>query len=172
LGELADSVSDVIDDLPYVYKLDKKDGSGEINSKFYWGVETKASGSVLARLARYPAMTGSDTAFSLKFVSGNANHNFTYNTSNPTASKKSPSTADGHTTLAPKHAKFTLPFAFGWDGWNKHTEPDKVLQDETELLTITQIGVQAIRQAVDIVSDPDFIDINLLAIYKRKESWL
>jgi hypothetical protein len=162
LGEFAASDTLVIDDLPYVNNLTDKKTGAEYNSRWYWGVEFDRSGSIDARLTLLPSMTGSDAAFSLTYVSGNSLDTFVYNPSNPAASKKSPSTSDGHTTLSNTYAKFTVPLAFGFDGWDRRVE--NPIQNETQLLTVSQLGTQALRQAVDIVSDPDFIDINLLTL--------
>jgi hypothetical protein len=159
-GDLAANVNDAVDDLPYVQDLTDKATGADRNKKFYWGVEFQRSGSIAARLTRLPALTASDTDFSLTNVSGNAVSNFAYVPG--TTNKKSPGTADGWTTLDPDRAKFTLPFAFGFDGWDRTIEDP--IEDETRLLTLGTIGVQALRQAVDIISDPDFIDINVLTI--------
>lgn len=162
LGDYSVSSATLVDDLPYVINLTDKKTSSEYNKKWYWGVEFDLSGAIDARLSLMPTMTGSDADFSLTYVSGNNLNTFVYNPSNPAGSKKAPATADGHTGLSNTYAKFTLPLAFGFDGFDKRVSDP--IEDETQLLTVSQIGTQALRQAVDIVSDPDFLDINLLAI--------
>lgn len=162
LGDLAASVDDVMLDLPLVADLLDKATQTEADTAIYWGMETSLSGSVKARLTWLPTMTGSDADFSLTYVSGNSLATAQYNASNPVASQKSPGDSTGHTTLKSNLAKFTVPIAFGFDGFDRRL--DNPLENETQLLAVTQLGTQALRQAVDIVSDPDFIDINLLAI--------
>jgi len=151
-----------IRDLPLVADLLDKDTQSETSNRYYWGVEFKLSGSVKARLSRLLTMTGSDPDFSLTYVSGNSVSDFVYNGSSPIDNWKVPGTADDDTTLISTTAKFTLPIAFGFDGFDpRKTNP---LDNEAELLTVSQLGTQAVRQAVDIISDPDFIDINMVCI--------
>jgi hypothetical protein len=161
-GTLGADVNDILADLPLVADLLDKATQAESTKKLYWGVETSLSGSVKGRLTLLPTMTGSDTAFSLYLVSGSAVGNLKYNASNPSDNWKTPGATTAHTVLEPDHAKFTLPFAFGFDGFDRRLEDP--LDNDAQLLTVSQLGSQALRQAVDIVSDPDFIDINLLAI--------
>jgi len=172
-GDLAADVDDVIGDLPLVANLLDKKTQSEIQSYIYWGVEFELSGNVSGRFDKYPTMTGSDTDFSLRFISGSdatANHGadggdatgFRYQTSLDSSGQKQPGNSTTGTTLEPKYAQFTVPIAFGFDGWDKRIEDP--LDNETQLAATTQIAVQALRLGVDIIKDPDFIDINLLAI--------
>mgnify|MGYP001616140702 CR=1 FL=1 len=148
--------------LPYVADLLDKANQAETQTNIYWGMETQLSGSVKSRLSRLPVMTGSDADFTLAFVSGATQSTLRYDTTLPVSSQKGPGTTLGHTVLTSVEAKFTVPVAFGFDGFDRRlAEP---LKNETQLSAVTQLGTQALRQAVDIVSDPDFIDINLLAI--------
>lgn len=155
------SVNGMID-IPLVKDLLDKSTQSDYQVGNLWGVEYVLSGSVKARLTKLPSLTGSDADFSLKNVSGSSLSTFTYNASNPVASQKQPADSNSHTGLSPDYAKFSLPFAFGWDGFD--VRKSNPLDNDVELATVTQIGTQALRQAVDIVGDPDFIDINLLAI--------
>lgn len=158
--------------LPYVADLskDKYGGPAEPTSNVYWGVEFKLSGSVAARLSLLPTMTGSDTDFSLKNVSGSnadasvgdGNQGLRYVTGSLTT-KKAPGTTLAHGILNPTLAKFTVPLAFGNDGWDP-TLSVSPIDNDAQLSALTQIGVQAVRQGIDVIKDPDFIDINLLAI--------
>jgi len=161
------NVDSAVADLPLTQDLKGPEGS-EANSKWYWGMDTLISGSVVARMSWLPTMTGSDANFSLKNVSGSSLDTFVYNASNPAASQKGPGETLGHTVLTSKYAKFTVPVAFGFDGFDvRLSDP---LDNETQLATVSQLGTQALRQAVDVIKDPDFIDINLLAIpgiYKK-----
>jgi hypothetical protein len=154
-------VASGIPDLPLVKDLKDKESQSEAQSYIYWGLETILSGNVSARFNRFSAMTGSDTDFSLTNVSGSAIANLVYNASN-TDSRKSPGASTTNALLEPALAKFTVPVAFGFDGFDvRLADP---ISNETQLASISQLGTQALRQAVDIISDPDFIDINMLAI--------
>ncbi len=156
------SVTGGLNDIPYVKDLLDKSTQSDYQEGIYWGVEYVLSGSVKSRLSKLPSMTLSDADFSLKNVSGSSLSTFTYLTTNPAASQKAPADSDSHTGLSPEFARFTLPLAFGWDGFDpRKADP---LDNDVELLTVTQLGTQALRQAIDIIGDPDFIDINLLAI--------
>jgi len=160
--------------LPYVGDLYDKETQSDVKSYIHWGVEFELSGCVKGRFTRFGTMTGSDDNFTLRFISGSTGTGtpaaglgttgtgFVYNVSNPVASQKAPGNSSGHTTIEPKYAQFTMPVAFGDDGWDP-TLADP-LDNVTQLASVSQIGVQALRQAVDIISDPDFIDINLVAI--------
>jgi hypothetical protein len=148
--------------LPLVADLKDKETQSEASTAIYWGMETTLSGNVASRLSYLPKMTGSDSDFSLKDVGGTALAFLSYSAGLAVANQKKPGDTTADTVLQPSHAKFTVPVAFGFDGFDpKLTDP---LEDETQLLTVTQLGTQALRQAVDIVSDPDFIDINMIAV--------
>ena len=148
--------------LPYVADLKDKETQAEAQTYVYFGMETVLSGSVKSRFTLLPTMTGSDTDFTLTNVSGNSTSTALYNASNPAASQKSPGDTTSHTVLASDLAKFTIPVAFGFDGFDRRLS--NPLDNEAQLATVTQLGTQALRQAVDIIKDPDFVDINLLAI--------
>lgn len=177
---LESRVSSSIHDLPYVPNLykDKYSGPAEAGESLYWGMETTLSGSVTSRFTWMPTMTGSDVDFSLKWVSGsdatatvgagNQGLRYANNGQNDgvallAGSQKLPGTTTSHTVLEPKHARFTIPLAFGFDGWNA-TLALSPIDNDAQLAATTQLGVQALREAIDVVKDPDFIDINLLAI--------
>lgn len=162
ISSSAGPVASGIPDLPIVKDLKDKETQSEAQSYICWGLETVLSGNVKARLTKMSAMTGSDADFSLALVSGSSVGTLVYNTSNPVASRKAPGDTTSHTVLASDLAKFTLPIAFGYDGFDRRLADP--LANESQLAATTQLGVQAIRQAVDIISDADFIDINLLAI--------
>ena len=67
-----------------------------------------------------------------------------------------------YTSLDPSHAQFTFPLGGGFDGFDPRL-PDP-LANETQLLTVNQSGTQSVRQGIDCVADPEFIDINMLVI--------
>lgn len=149
-------------DLPLVADLLDKSTQSEATDSIYWGMETQLSGNVSSRFVKYSKLTGSDADFSLSNVSGSTLGNLEYNASNPSDNLKTPGDSTTATTLDPDVAKFTAPIAFGFDGFDRRLE--NPLDNESQLATISQLGTQALRQAVEIISDPDFIDINLLAI--------
>ena len=174
---LENNVSSSVHPLPYVADLKDKNANGggaqlSPHDYTYWGVEFNLSGSVKSRLSLFPSLTGSDPDFSLKFVSGSVgdaevgagNQGLRYDTTLTAAgSKKSPGTTLAHNVLSPTYAKFTVPLAFGNDGWDP-TLSVSPIDNDSQLTAITQIGVQALREGIDVIKDPDFIDINLLAI--------
>ena len=96
----------------------------------------------------------------MKWVSGSIENTLTYQYGQ--TSKKAPGSSLGFSSLDPIHAQFTAPIAFGFDGWDPRlTDP---LQNETQLVLATQLGTQALRQGIDCIADPDFIDINMMVI--------
>lgn len=174
-------IGSAIGQLPYVANLIEKRSDGthgaEVTTENYWGMETQLSGNVSARLHKLPLMTGSDVDFSLKFVSGSSE------TATPegigatglsyrkdlfdsnaltAASLKGPGTSTSDSVLGPAVAKFTVPVAFGFDGFDRRLS--NPLNNESQLAAVSQLGTQALRQGIDVIKDPDFIDINLLAI--------
>ncbi len=160
-GSGAGFVASGIPDLPLVKDLKDKETQSEAQSYICWGLETALSGNVTARFDRFSAMTGSDADFSLALVSGSSINNLVYNASN-SDSRKSPGTTTSNSTLESALAKFTVPIAFGFDGFDVRVADP--IANESQLAAVSQLGTQALRQAVDIISDPDFIDINMLAI--------
>jgi hypothetical protein len=149
-----------VQDMPYVKDLLDKETQTEATSYVFWGVEFQLSGSVRSRLFPMPAMPAQDTDFSLKWVSGSTEGNMRY--SPGTTSKKAPGTSLGYLTMDPGHAQFSVPFAFGFDGFDvRLADPTS---NETQCIVPTQLGTQAFRQGIDCISDPDFIDINMLTI--------
>lgn len=162
------SISDVpaqFLDLPYVKSLKNKalpETDADIKTGYYWGLETELSGNVMARFSFLPNLAGKDAAFTLANVSGSNETNFTYVPGNPASNRKSPGLASSTTTIDPNFAKFTVPLGFGFNGLDPRLADP--FDNASQLAQISQIGTQAMRQAIDIISDPGFIDINLLAI--------
>ena len=149
-------------DLPLVSNLKDKESQAESKSYIYWGMETQKSGSLKAALDYLPSATQNDASFSLNWVSGSTESTLAYDTGCLSATRKSPASALSWTGLPPAYAKFTFPLAFGFDGFNvKLANP---IDSDSQLTAVTTLGTQALRQAIDIIKDPDFIDINLLAI--------
>ncbi len=161
-GALGPEVASGLSDLPLVADPLDKPTQAEAKTYMYWGMETQLSGNVSAKFTRYPKMTGSDAEFSLRYVSGSTLGELRYDTTLTTAVQKAPGDTLASTVLSPAEAQFTVPIAFGFDGFDRRlTDP---LANESQLIAGSQIGTQALRQGVDVISDPDFIDINLLAI--------
>jgi hypothetical protein len=156
------SIASGLPSLPYVADLKDKDLQAEADLKYYWGVEFVLSGNVTDRLDWLPSATGADADFSLRYVSGSTLSTLRYDTSIAAASQKSPGSSLAHSTLDATAAKFTLPVAYGFDGFDRRLV--NPLDNVGQLATVSQLGTQALRQAVDIISDPDFIDINMLCI--------
>ena len=156
------SFTGMMRDVPLVADLLDKTTQTEGDASVCWGIESVLSGNIVSRFSKLPSSTSADADFALTNVSGNSIDTFKYNASNPVASSKGPGNDDGHTTLSPTYAKFTVPLAFGFDGWDRRIV--NPVANETQLLTVSQLGTQAIRQAIDIVSDKDFIDINMLLV--------
>jgi len=169
-SDLVGNVTDALGNLPLVGDLYDKETQGDIKSYIYWGVEFDLSGSILGRLSKYPTMTSSDTAFSLRYVSGSSEtaapgdgaQGLRYLTTILAASQKQPGDTTSHTVLGPDVAKFSVPMAFGFDGWDRRIQDP--LDNTTQLAAVTQIGVQALRLAVDILGDKDYISTNLITI--------
>ena len=149
-----------VQDIPYVKDLKDKETQTETDTYVFWGVEFQLSGAIRSRLFPMPTLPSSDADFSLKWVSGAIEGSLTYQPG--ITSKKAPGTALGYTTMDPGHAQFTVPAAFGFDGFDVRLA--RPTEDETQCLVPLQLGTQAFRQAIDCISDPDFIDINMLVI--------
>jgi hypothetical protein len=148
--------------LPLVADLKDKETQSEAQSYVYWGLETVLSGNVTGRFSLYSAMTGSDADFSLANISGSTLSTLAYTVGNAAAQQKAPGDTTSALTLETNLAKFTVPVAFGYDGFDvRLADP---LQNETQLVGVSQLGTQALRQAVDVIANPDFIDLNMLGI--------
>jgi hypothetical protein len=149
-----------VQDIPYVKDLLDKETQSEADQYMFWGVEFQLSGSIRSRLLPMPSLPAQDVDFSLKWVSGSTEGRLTYTPG--TVAKKAPGVFLDYRTMDPQHAQFSVPFAFGFDGWDIRI-PDPT-QNETQCINSLQLGTQAFRQGIDCVSDPDFVDINMLVI--------
>jgi len=148
--------------LPYVADLKDKATQSEAKDNVYWGMETELSGNVAARLTWLPTMTGSDPDFSMYNIAGTSLGTLTYNTANPVSTRKAPGETTSATVIASDLAKFTVPIAFGTDGFDRRISDP--VANAAQMATVSQLATQAFRQGVDIIKDPDFIDINILSI--------
>ena len=159
------SATSIFPSLPLVADAYNGNYSAEANTSVVWGMDTVSSGSVLSRFTWLPGMGATDPDFSLAYVSGSTINTLHYNPSCLAPTQKGPTYTNGGTswtTLDPDSANFMVPMAFGFDGFDRRiaNQADNVSQ----LASTSQIGVQAFRQGIDLISDPGFIDINLLAV--------
>lgn len=148
----------IVPSLPYT--VNQNDGNGTFNENICFGV-LFVSGGIADRMRAFPdipdgdlAMTGSDTDFSLRALSGtviSGQNRYWYNTST--------------TNYAPIYAsgsvqKFTVPFYGGFDGWDLRVADPLYLANSAG---DTTIGVVSAKRAVDCISNPDYIGMNLVA---------
>jgi hypothetical protein len=152
---------------------DNVDNSYNISSNTYFGIDLTADG-VESRLA-WTLKNGSsvdpantyvfaDDAFNMKFLSGNlvsGTYFAVYNTASVLATDPgSPSTTGlaGAAYSAAQHG-FTLAFQGGFDGWDP-TQADPLAASGPN----TSVATVALKLAVDTLSNPDELDLNLLVI--------
>lgn len=145
-----------------VYRPNQIDKNGNYNQNLYWGV-LFLSGGIADRMRSFPTLTTAqetglrtdDTAFSLRHLSGaydGGTFKYQYNTA---VTNYEP------IFLSASLQKFTIPLQGGFDGFDLRVEnPLNMLNSDDN----TNIGVVSLKRALDIIADPDFIDINLLAI--------
>jgi len=155
-----DGVSHVIPSLSY--QPNQIDKNGNFNDSIYWGV-CFLSGGVVDRMRSLPALTDAqdadntttDTEFSLKHLSGSyatGKLRYEYNTA---------ITSYQPIFLSASLQKFTLPLHGGFDGFDLRTENPLDVSNSAD---DTNLAVTSLKRAVDTLANPDFVDINLLAI--------
>lgn len=167
--------------VPYVQNLLYK---SNFSTKVYWGAEVidNASGSlkhgIVSRLKHFPnaliAASGTvDTKFSLRFLTASVQNvtGYAVGTRLSTAQVSQLSTSitygasDGNLTLANIEntdlAKFTFPINDGYDGLDA-TKRDPF--NPEDMLTATQYQVDSYRKALDMLSNPDEINMTELAL--------
>lgn len=177
--------------LPYVQNLLYKGG---FTTRVYWGVEVIANASgavnhgVVDRLKRLPDLVTkeSDSNFSLKYVSAsvenlsgfsntvkltegnlsNLSTSIAYNNNgsvNPSTS--GPGGFTGYLSVDnienTSLAKFTLPIADGFDGVDIYKENPF---DPSDMTSTTSYQVHSYRTAVNMLSNPDELDLNELVL--------
>lgn len=135
--------------------------NGNYDDNICWGVSF-VSGGVADRMRAFPDgaltqanTTGSDADFSLKALSGtyvNGTQRYSY--------------LSTYTSYSPIYSSaslqaFTLPFFGGFDGFDLRTNDPLYLQN-TDI--DSNIGVVSLKRAVDVISNPDQVVGNLLAI--------
>ena len=157
LGYADDNVdSGNIADVPVVQ--DNLDANGNVEVGHIWGIDLTKSGiedRLKARSANAATVTGAD--FSLAHVSASVTGGINYCVYNTAHSETSTTEATASGSLvAPARNGFTVVFAGGFDGF------DMTLADP--LAGGTPYAVASQKAAVDAVSNPDEIDMNVLAI--------
>ena len=144
--------------LPYTYDL--KNTKGIYSSRIAWGIQFNSS-SIGNRLSGRPsgkADTDTDATFSLKHVSGSSAETYAYNTA---------WTGTLPTTSFAPYARFSVGFERGWDGWDIHmNDPidNTLLGDTATYSSASWTARNAFRRGVDVLSNPDEVDTNLLVI--------
>lgn len=156
--------SHVVDDLPY--QPDQFDRAGNLDLNIAFGVSF-VSGGISDRMRALPnnavgfqnsPTVATDAAFSLSYLTSsylNGRQVWKYNASLPVSQYHEPVFASS------SYYKFNLPFQGGFDGldWRNVNalSPSNASGDE-------DIGVVSLKRSVDVVADPDFIDLNVLAL--------
>jgi hypothetical protein len=144
------------------YTPNQLDSNGNYNGNIYWGTQF-LSGGIVDRMRTFPDLSDqevidnvqSDTEFSLKHLSSSlatGKERYEYNT---TTTNYEP------IYLSASLQKFTLGMQGGFDGFDLRVEDPLDIANGAD---DTNLGVASLKRAVDTVSSPDFIDINLLAI--------
>jgi len=151
-------MSSSIPSLPYV--VDLKNTQGIHASRYTWGVQFN-SASIHSRLyerASGKASATSDSDFSLKSVSGSSADTYAYNTA---------WTGTLPTTTFAGYAKFTLGLERGFDGWDIHMNnpiDNTLLGDTANYASASWTARNAFRRGIDVLSNPDEVDSNMLVI--------
>lgn len=143
------------------YTISQLDKNGNTDGNVCWGVSF-VSGGIADRMRARPknaTSTASDTDFSLTNLSATYSSTgrqvWYYNSSIPAYLNHQPIASSASLY------KFTLPFEGGFDGWD-FTVNDPLYLSNT--VGDSDIGVVALKRAIDTLSNPDTVDINVLAI--------
>jgi len=143
------------------------DTNGNFNSKIYWGVQF-VSGGIADRMRSLPALTDQevidnvvsiagqdDTDFSLKHLSASfatGRERYEYNTA---------ITAYAPIFISASLQQFTFAIQGGFDGFDLRVEdPLDIANNASD----TNLAVTSMKRSLDTIANPDFIDINILAI--------
>lgn len=149
-----------ISDMPYT--INQTDRNGNIDSNITWGI-SYVSGGIVDRMRAFPnsatSSTGSDADFTMAYLTSS------YNSSGKQVWAYSASIANYY-WHQPVYAsaslyKFSMPLFGGLDGWDLRVQDPLYLSNAADT---TDIGVTSLKRAVDTIANPDFIDMNLLAI--------
>lgn len=144
------------------YQPNQVDINSNFNPAVYWGVMF-VSGGVADRMKALPALTeaqytdntAADADFSLRHLSRS------YEQGGPRYEYNPATTAYAPIYLSGSIQKFTLAFQGGFDGWDLRV---KNPLDVANATGDTDLAVASLKRAVDTLADPDFIDLNLLAL--------
>lgn len=145
------------------YTPNQIDANGNFNGNINWGVSF-VSGGIADRMRAAPNsayltnMSGTDSDFSLKFLTGtyvNGTLRYGYNTATPTYLL--------HTPIFASAALygFGMPFWGGFDGFDLRTADPLYLNNSD---TDSNIGVVSLKRAIDCVANPDQIIGDILAV--------
>lgn len=149
-----------VPELPYTPNM--KDANSSFNTNISWGV-LFVSGGIVDRMRALPDisagdawMTGSDTDFSLKFLSGTyETGQLRYNYNTAVASNYQPIMASASLQ------KFTMPFRGGFDGFDLRVTNPLYL---TNTADDSNHSVISLKRALDAIKNPDVVNYNVLAI--------
>lgn len=147
--------------MPYVET--QKDRQGNVDVNTCWGVQF-LSGGVADRMRPLPdsiessGLYDTDTDFSLSFLSSsylNGRQLYCYNSSLAVANYHTP------VYQSASLYKFTMPLRGGHDGWDIRVANPLYLNNTDD---DTILGVVSSKRAIDVLSNPDVVDMNLLLI--------
>jgi hypothetical protein len=139
------------------------DGNGNIDTNICFGIPF-LSGGIADRMRTFPknavnGLTASDGDFSLSYLTGTWDSNgkqvWKYSSALVSSQWHQPVFASS------SFYKFNLPFFGGFDGWDLRTADPLYLANGADE---TNIGVVSLKRALDCVADPDFLDMNVLAL--------
>jgi hypothetical protein len=151
---MAATGSSKLADVPYVQN--NLDSQGNLFNGTYWGIDVTQAGVsdrlkfTLASGTGY-ARTSTGAALDLGYLSSSSSNGTTWQVYNTASSGFAPTTGS--------QRGFTVAFYGGFDGWDpKQADPLAAAGNAGTVATI------ALKLAVDTLSNPDEIDLNLLAI--------
>ena len=158
--KLAFVSSSVIASMPYT--SNQTDKNGNIDSNISWGVSF-VSGGIVDRMRAFPnsytAYTASDDDFNMAYLTSSYNSAgkrvWSYDSTLANTNWNQPIYASASLY------KFNLPLLGGFDGWDLRTADPTYLTNEADT---DNVGVTSLMRALDCVANPDYIDMNLLAI--------
>ncbi len=149
-----------IQEMPYT--INQTDRNGNLDTNITWGI-SYVSGGIDARMKAFPnavgSLTGSDSDFNMSFLTSSYDSNsrqvWAYNSSLVNTQWHQP------VYLSSSLYKFSLPFIGGFDGWDLRVSDPLYLSNAADT---SDVGVTSLIRALDCLANPDYIDINLLAI--------
>jgi hypothetical protein len=148
------------------YTPNQYDRNGNVDPNVAWGV-LFVSGGIVDRMRAHPnsatgGLTGSDSDFSLKYLSASWNSAgkqvWTYNTSLAQASWHGP------VYTSASLYKFTMPFFGGFDGLDLRVANPFHPYTLTNSADDTDISVVSLKRALDVISNRDIFLMDLLFV--------